>query len=98
MGNMFLFHSDAGHGWLEVGLSDIQNLGLAGQISSYSKTLNQRVFLEEDLDAPLFLDAYEKKFNTKPDIVGVKPMETSFVRSLEPYVKEIYDNDKTANV
>jgi len=57
------FHCDAGHGWLEVPREDVDALGLADQISAYSYAMastHQRagmVYLEEDCDASLFLDA-----------------------------------------
>ena len=57
------FHCDAGHGWLEVPREDIDALGLADQISAYSYAMastHQRagmVYLEEDCDAILYLDA-----------------------------------------
>jgi hypothetical protein len=57
------FHCDRGHGWLEVPREDIDALGLADQISAYSYAMastHQRagmVYLEEDCDASLYLDA-----------------------------------------
>ena len=57
------FHCDPSHGWLEVPREDIDALGLADQISAYSYAMaatHKRagmVYLEEDCDASLFLDA-----------------------------------------
>jgi len=57
------FHCDRGHGWLEVPREDIDALGIADQISAYSYAMaatHKRagmVYLEEDCDASLFLDA-----------------------------------------
>jgi len=53
----FTFHTDPGHGWLEVprGLLDV--LGIAAKVSSYSYIDGARAFLEEDCDAGLLLGA-----------------------------------------
>ena len=57
------FHCDPSHGWLEVNREDIDALGIADQISAYSYAMaatHKRagmVYLEEDCDASLFLDA-----------------------------------------
>ena len=57
------FHCDPSHGWLEVPREDIDALGIADQISAYSYAMaatHKRagmVYLEEDCDASLFLDA-----------------------------------------
>jgi hypothetical protein len=57
------FHCDRGHGWLEVPREDIDALGLADQISAYSYAMASThkragmVYLEEDCDASLYLDA-----------------------------------------
>jgi len=84
-----IFHCDRGHGWLEVPREDINALGLADQISAYSYAMastHQRagmVYLEEDCDATLYLDAakasgwtiqiVEKYTNTDSPIRNMKP-------------------------
>ncbi|MHB1630887.1 MAG: ArdC family protein [Acidithiobacillus sp.] len=59
-GERYTFHSDAGHGWLEVSRSDLQALGIEGEISIYSYQKGNGVFLEEDRDAHLFITTLEK--------------------------------------
>jgi hypothetical protein len=49
--------ADGGHAWLSVPLAEIKELGVADQISSYSYMTHERVFLEEDCDAGVFLEA-----------------------------------------
>jgi hypothetical protein len=49
-------HTDAGHGWLEVPLSDVIALGIAGKVSRYSYAKGEAVYLEEDGDASLYLN------------------------------------------
>ena len=59
----FTFHTDPGHGWLQVETSLIQSLGVTG-ISSCSYidgSANLIAFLEEDCDAALFINAYQEK-------------------------------------
>lgn len=60
----FIFISDAGHGWLQVLPNEIRALGLEDQISEYSyyNPETNLVYLEEDCDAPLFLNAYRAKY------------------------------------
>jgi len=56
----FNFHYDAGHGWLEVHLNDLYDVGLSpSDISRYSYKNGQWFYLEEDLDAGTFLKHYE---------------------------------------
>ena len=49
---IYKFHSDPGHGWLEVPREEVDRLGLAEKISrySYQSIDGKRVFLEEDCD------------------------------------------------
>jgi len=50
------FHADPGHGWLEVEFSDLEELNIQEKISRYSHIRGNKVYLEEDCDASLFLD------------------------------------------
>ena len=52
---IFLLHTDPGHAWLEVSLTEYPE---ARQFASnYSYTTNGIVYLEEDCDAPAFLNS-----------------------------------------
>jgi hypothetical protein len=53
----YRFISDPGHAWLEVPLADISLTGIADWISTYSYVNHGYVYLEEDCDAGLFIDA-----------------------------------------
>ena len=56
----YTFHQDPGHGWLEVPVTDLQELGLSiGDFTKYSYRRGENVYLEEDLDAGVFVNAYE---------------------------------------
>lgn len=50
-----LFHSDPSHGWLEVPIKLIDELGV--KVSTYSYRHGTDAFLEEDIDAPNFIRA-----------------------------------------
>lgn len=54
---MYMFFEDAGHGWLRVPMSELENLGIAGQISTCSYQRPGYVYLEEDCDLGKFLRA-----------------------------------------
>ena len=47
----------SGHGWLEVPMTEIKNLGLTQKISAYSYRKGDSAFLEEDCDMSLFIKA-----------------------------------------
>lgn len=57
--NAFKFYSDPGHGWLEVPVKTLRELGIAGQISPYSYISedNAVAYLEEDCDLARFAKA-----------------------------------------
>lgn len=63
---------DSGHAWLEVDTSDIVRAGVVDKISEYSylSPSGLRSYLEEDLDATIFLNAvgYGSIFNSPIDI------------------------------
>ena len=56
---VFTFHSDPGHGWLEVTLLDLSDLGLSlsDDVSPYSFFEGNKVYLEEDMDCGVFSEA-----------------------------------------
>lgn len=57
----YIFHTDAGHGWLEVHKDELELFGIANEVSSYSYKQGNKVYLEEDCDAGLFINALENK-------------------------------------
>lgn len=58
------FYSDASHGWLAVYHSELLELGIANKISTYSYFKHGIVYLEEDLDAGIYIDAVKAKGDT----------------------------------
>ena len=57
----FKFYADAGHGWLAVKRPLLADMGLLDKISSYSYQRGGTVYLEEDADASLFVEAYGRQ-------------------------------------
>ena len=55
------FHTDPGHGWLEIEKQLVIELGIAPKISRFSYVLGTRMFLEEDCDAGLAIDALKAR-------------------------------------
>jgi len=77
----FHFFADAGHGWMRVKLSDLRNSGVYEKISSYSYKKGDYAYLEEDCDAPLFLDGY-KKLMGEYQIKEHTPTKNSSIRNM----------------
>lgn len=57
----YVFHADPGHGWLAVKKSELIDLDILERITPYSYMKGDTVYLEEDLDAATFMQAYEQK-------------------------------------
>lgn len=55
------FHSDPGHGWLQVPHSLIYELSIQEQVSPYSYMDDVYVYLEEDCDLSVFIRAMNAK-------------------------------------
>lgn len=79
------FHSDPGHGWLQVPLSEIQKLGIGKDISHYSymsrRGPNPLVYLEEDCDAAVLVEAY-KKAGESVEFEDIPYNDRCFIRGL----------------
>lgn len=80
------FFSDASHGWLRVPRKLVEQLGIADKVSVHSYEKADKVFLEEDCDAPLAfraMDAQKIKYN----IIDKVSSKSSRIRSYSPYIK-----------
>ena len=78
----FTFYTDPGHGWLEVSFADMTELGLTpADFSQYSYRSGEYAFLEEDCDAPVFLDAYTQIKGVKPNFRDVHTNSDSIIRT-----------------
>ena len=73
------YHSDPGHGWLEVPRNDLITLGIAHGISACSYQDEANAYLEEDVDTGVYLRAARAagwRVETRDRYVG----GSSFVR------------------
>jgi hypothetical protein len=83
MNPTFTFWSDPGHGWLEVNIADAEQVGLfPSDFSECSYRKGHRLFLEEDLDAGVFIKAWKAAGNAFTYVEENEPDEDSFVRNL----------------
>jgi hypothetical protein len=78
---------DAGHGWMAVKRSELIDLGILDKITRCSYERGNTVYLEEDLDAITFVNAYEKKYGVRP-VCDVKHSNTdrSPIRSYQVFL------------
>ena len=83
MKNTLTFHSDSGHGWLEVSSADLADVGVSPKdFSIYSYRKGTRYFLEEDCDAPKFISLFNAKYGVKPTIDAEHYEDDCFIRDL----------------
>jgi len=82
----YLYHQDPGHGWLQVRREELERLGLLSRITSCSYQRGEWVFLEEDLDMGLFLEAKESL--GEPVELVSRHVETTPIRSYPPFSAE----------
>ena len=57
----FNVYQDPGHGWVKVPAFLLHQLGVANDVSRYSYVHQGHVYLEEDCDAPLVLNALHRR-------------------------------------
>ena len=81
------FHSDSGHGWLAVKRKEVESLGLADKISTCSYQKGKTVYLEEDVDAQVFLKAM-KDSGTDVEVKEAKPVKRSNIRGFSAFSVE----------
>lgn len=77
------YFSDPGHSWLAVKLDMLHILGIVDKISAFSYVKGRTAYLEEDVDAPVFIKAYEKRFGKI--MFNEKYSDKSPIRSYRSY-------------
>ena len=55
------FHQDPGHGWLCIKIAELEALGIADKITSFSYMRKQSAYLEEDTDYTTYLNALKER-------------------------------------
>lgn len=78
------FYSDPGHGWLAAPKTLIARLGIDALVSSYSYQSASTVYLEEDSDAGLLIDAM-REAGIPVDIRARHTSRRSRIRNLPSY-------------
>lgn len=87
------FYHDPGHGWLEVPLSEILELGIADKITVFSYLNGHMAYLEEDQDAPLFI---AKRMEADPkwhSDRNISAVHVSHEHNIRNYPAWRYEND-----
>lgn len=80
----YTFHSDAGHGWMQVKRQELWDMGIADQITPYSYQYLDNVYLEEDGDAGTFLRALKAK-GTEFTIREINDGDYSTIRNFDSF-------------
>lgn len=80
----FTFYSDPGHGWLAVPSWVLRMSGVSSLISDFSYVKGTTVYLEEDYDAPLFINALND-VGIHPPIVYKNTGNRSRIRSYKSF-------------
>jgi len=78
------WHSDPGHAWLEVDVEDLKKFNIDKDISNYSYINGNRVYLEEDLDASIYVRALEKN-KISYSFNEISYNEDCFIRNFHHY-------------
>ena len=80
------FYSDAAHGWLRTTIDELIDLDIVDKISEYSymDRYANYVYLEEDSDATVFIEAYKEANGQIPELNYVYS-ERSSIRSYAHY-------------
>lgn len=85
MAKAFIYHQDAGHGWLEVHHNQIVDNGLSPHAFSHYSYINTRrdvLYLEEDYDLAIFAKAYTIRHPGPLPIKEVHYPADCFIRDL----------------
>ena len=76
-------HNDPGHGWVEVPVALLHELGIADQVTPFSYQRGDTAYLEEDVDAGTLCRALAERGITVTWRDSYT--QTCFVRSLPTY-------------
>ena len=94
---MFTFHTDAGHGWLEVSGTQLVTLGLSPRDFtrySYRSADGSRFYLEEDCDAELFATRWRLHYSGRTfGTVERHANGDSFIRDL-PRIHDLVESER----
>ncbi len=82
----FDYIQDAGHGWVKAPINLLAELNILGSISTYSYVRGAYVYLEEDCDAAIFMNAFNNLFGHDPKLRSrVAREKRSKIRSYDQF-------------
>ena len=88
------FYTDPGHGWMKVKREELKELGVEN-VTGYSYERGEFVYLEEDRDASIFIDALERKsgenFEENKHLKQHISDKNSKIRGYSPYRRRVFD-------
>lgn len=90
-------YCDPGHGWLAVKTAELDDLGIAQEISHCSYQRGKTTYLEEDCDAPRYIEA-QKARGVKVDVVCKHTNRRSPIRSYLCYIFVAPGDDTLQNM
>ena len=76
----YRYIQDPGHGWIEVPLEELENIAYKISRYSYVDTRTNKVYLEEDCDAAIFIK--KLKDTDTPYTLKEVYQENTFIRNL----------------
>lgn len=78
-------YSDSGHGWVKVKFKELIDLNIWKDITSYSYTRGDYVYLEEDCDLSTFVEALRER-DIVPYWIGHYTDKVSKIRGYSRYI------------
>jgi hypothetical protein len=81
----YKFYADPGHGWLAVKITELMEISIITQISTYSYMRGGTAYLEEDVDATLFFNSYRDKYGVEPKHTYEHTDNRSAIRNYDRY-------------
>ena len=79
------FHQDPGHGWLCVKIAELEALGIADKITSYSYMRKQSAYLEEDTDLTTYINALKSRGYELETVDGKIFNKDHPIKRFQPY-------------
>lgn len=82
----FDYIQDPSHGWIKAPINLLAELEILGSISTYSYVRGAYVYLEEDCDAAVFMNAFNARFGVDPKLKSkVARNKYSKIRSYDQF-------------
>jgi len=81
----YRFISDPGHGWLAVPYHELLMLNIVNKISEHSHRDGNDIYLEEDVDALCFVDAWEQANKKKIKLIEVTLLQEADIRKMNSF-------------